>query len=492
MRRNPGVFAVVAVALVVAGCATTRSELRTGPGTSPSPGEIWTPPPGTRMPTSKTLPPAAIPPELLAEAQHWSLGHLMNLALRNSPDTRAAWAAARSAAAALGSERGAFYPRVEIDASAGRVKGAAAGGTIVFQQTSFGPTLLVDYLLFDLGGRNASVEEARLALIAADAYHNAAIQDVALGVEQAYFQYVEARALLEAEQASVKEARTHLDAAEQRHQAGVATLADVLQARTALSQAQLGLDTVEGQIQTIKGALATAVGLPVNTPFDVAAPSGDLPLEQVSSDVDRLIEEAEARRPDLAAARSLAAKARSHIVKVRSQGRPTVDLSGQAGRIWYGSDGVRQDTYSTGLLLRIPVFTGFSQRYKMMEARADAERSQAQLESLQQRAVYEVWRSYYALETAAARVKTLATLVESAAQSEEVALGRYKAGVGGIIDLLVAQGTLSSARAQQVAARSDWFLSLAQLARDTGTLWPPSGKPQADPPTIDETTRGKP
>jgi outer membrane protein TolC len=177
---------------------------------------------------------------------------------------------------------------------------------------------------------------------------------------------------------------------------------------------------------------------------------------------------------------------------VQSEGRPTVDLSGLAGRVWYGSEGVNQDTYSAALLLRIPVFTGFSQRYKMMEARADAERSQAQLESLQQRAVYEVWRSYYALKTSAARVKTLATMVESATQSEEVALGRYKAGVGGILEILVAQGALAAARAQQVAARSDWFLSLAQLARDTGTLWPPSGKPQAGSPTSDEATRGNP
>jgi outer membrane protein len=51
-----------------------------------------------------------------------------------------------------------------------------------------------------------------------------------------------------------------------------------------------------------------------------------------------------------------------------------------------------------------------------------------------------------------------------------VALGRYKAGVGSILDLLSAQSALESARAQRVQATADWYVSLAALARDTGTL----------------------
>lgn len=492
MRSHVGALAATAAALLVAGCAHTVSEIRTGPGTSPSPGEVWTPPPGTRLPAATAAPPATIPPDLLEQAQGWTLTHLVDLALRGNPETRAAWAAARSAAAELGSKRGAYYPTVEFDASASRAKGSSAGGKLVYQQTSYAPVLNIDYLLLDLGGRAASVEEARQALIAADWSHNATIQDVVLGVEQAYYQYVEAKALLEVRQANVKEAETNLDAAEQRHNVGVATIADVLQARRALAETQLLMQMVEGQIQVMRGALATAAGIPANTPFDVTIPVGDLPLEEVSDDVERMIKEAQARRPDLAAARSLVASADSHVAKVRSDGRPSLGLGGQVGRVWYGGDGAQQDTYSASLLLRVPVFSGFSRRYDALQAQADRERAAAQLESLQQQVVYQVWVSYYNLKTAAQRVKTSATLFESASQSAEVALGRYKAGVGSIIDLLVAQAGLSLARSQQVAARTDWFLSLAQLARDTGTLWPPADQPQDAAPSTDEATKGNP
>jgi outer membrane protein TolC len=51
-----------------------------------------------------------------------------------------------------------------------------------------------------------------------------------------------------------------------------------------------------------------------------------------------------------------------------------------------------------------------------------------------------------------------------------VALGRYRAGVGTLLDLLAAQSALASARAQRVDARLSWSVSLAQLAHDAGVL----------------------
>jgi outer membrane protein TolC len=60
--------------------------------------------------------------------------------------------------------------------------------------------------------------------------------------------------------------------------------------------------------------------------------------------------------------------------------------------------------------------------------------------------------------------------VASARQSEEVASGRYKEGVGSILDLLSAQRTLAVARAEQVNARLSWFITLTQLAHDVGVL----------------------
>ena len=61
-------------------------------------------------------------------------------------------------------------------------------------------------------------------------------------------------------------------------------------------------------------------------------------------------------------------------------------------------------------------------------------------------------------------------LVASAEQSERVALGRYKAGVGSVLDVLSAQSALASARVQRIQAEMDWNVYRASLAQAMGSL----------------------
>ena len=482
--NSPGrVFSAFAAAVVLLpasgsclGCIHGLEGRRTEPGTAFSPSAFWVPPVSAET-EATPAPQPSIPPDLLESAQNWGLPELIDLALRKSPQTREAWSAARAAAASLGSERGSYYPAIALDASITATRGAAVGGRFVFQSTSYGPNLVLGYLLFDFGGRSASVEQARQALIAADWTHNQAIQDVVLKVQQAYYQYLNTKALLQAAQVNTKGAQVDLDAAEQRHQAGVATIADVLQARTSLSQSQLALETVEGAVQTVRGLLATAAGLPASTVLDVQLPSGEMPepdLSQVSQDVERLIDEAQKNRPELAAARSRVLGSEARIRDVQSTGRPSLTTNLSAGRISFDGGTNATNTYTAGLMLRVPLFNGLSYNYDVRRAREDANGAREQLAGLQQQIVLQVWTSYYNLKTAAVRIGTSKDLLASAEKSYEAASERYKAGVSSIIDLLTAQSQLENARAQQVQARTDWFLSLAQLAHDTGSLGAPT------------------
>lgn len=473
---------VAALLLLLApiACAHEMSARRTRPGTSPDPATPWTPPPALATP-----PPAAggttttgLPPDLLEEAEHLTLTDLIDLALRSAPETRIAWARARSAAASVGVEKADYLPTVVAQLNTARTKASAVGGQFTYLNTSYDPFLQINWLLLDFGGRSNRVESARQALIAADWSHNAVIQDVVLAVEQTYYGYLDARALETAAKAAVEEATTNLDAAERRRASGVSTIADVLQARTDLSQAQLALLTIQGQIHTLHGTLATAVGLPADTPFEVNLPIGEVPEAEASTEVGRAISEAQARRPDLAAARARVEQAAADLRAQRAQFRPTLNLSTNAGRIYYNQTTDGQDTYTASALLTIPIFNGLAYDYNVHKAQADRDEAQATLDSLNQRVTLDVWTSYYDHQTAGQQVKTSRDLLESATQAHEVATGRYKAGVGSILDLLTAQQALDRARALETQARTAWFVTLARLAHATGTLLGP-GAPDA-------------
>jgi outer membrane protein TolC len=267
----------------------------------------------------------------------------------------------------------------------------------------------------------------------------------------------------------------------------VSTIADVLQAKTSLSQAQLALQTVQGQIQTIHGSLATAVGLPADTAFDVTLPLAEVPEQEAAVQVDRVIAEAQARRPDLAAARALVEKAGADLRAQSSLIRPTLNFSTNSGRIYYNEIYSGQNTYTASALVTIPIFNGLTYQYNVHKAKADRDTAQAQLDSLSQQVTLDVWTSYYDHQTASQQVKTSRDLLESAQQASDVVAARYKAGVGSILDLLTAQGALDRARALETQARTAWFVTLARLAHATGTLWQPGAPGSASGTPEDKT-----
>jgi outer membrane protein TolC len=248
----------------------------------------------------------------------------------------------------------------------------------------------------------------------------------------------------------------------------------VLQAQTAMSQAQLAVDRLSGEVHALRGALATAMGLPATTPYDVGELPAELPLDFASKAVEDLIAQAQVVRPDLAAARLEAERADVKIKSARSAGLPSLVASADANRSYYQPSTFSKygDSWSVRLGLRIPIFTGFDVKNRVQKAKDDAEVAVAQADSLEQQVILQVWTSYYGLQTATQLVKTSRDLLKSAEQSERVALGRYQEGVGTIIDLLTAQAALADARAQEILARSSWFYALAQLAHDVGVASP--------------------
>jgi outer membrane protein len=454
------------------GCAQHPPSVYGVPGASPAPNVPWVPPPRALRVPAPSAPSAAIPESLLAASARWGLNDLIDVALRRSSQTQAAWAQALAAAAAYGSERGGYLPDVTLNANAVRQKGAVVPGGAVAVQETYGGSANLSWLLFNFGGRRASVDETRQALIAADWTHNAVIQNVVLQVEEAYYQYVTARALLAAEESTRVEVQVGLASAEARHRAGVATIGDVLQARTALSQVQLAVQSLKGEIAVTRGALATSMGLPANLDFEVEPPPLDLPVQRVSEDVDEYLDRARASRPDLAAARAQYAQSEAHVRKVRAEGFPSFSAFGSLGRS-YREDPYRSNpTYSASLQMTFPIFTGFSHEYDLFQSKAQAAAARAQLQTQEQLVVLEVWTSYYDFETAEQQLSAAGDLLRSATQSREVALGRYQAGAGSILDLLSAQAALESARATLVQARAGWLTSLARLAHDTGALGP--------------------
>jgi outer membrane protein TolC len=212
-----------------------------------------------------------------------------------------------------------------------------------------------------------------------------------------------------------------------------------------------------------------------------------VPFAQLADSVDAIIASAVRDRPDLAAAQAEAQAAQARVSTARADRLPALNVTATGGRTYASTIPNGSDSYTLQLGFSVPIFSGFSREYdeRAAEYRAQAARSQA--EQLRQRVVYDDFSAYYTLQTAARRVRTADDLLASATQSSEVALGRYKAGVGTVLDLLSAQTALGSARAERIQSRLSWLVSLAQLAHDAGLLDTHGGHPFRLTPVPDTT-----
>ncbi|MFT3916420.1 MAG: TolC family protein [Anaeromyxobacteraceae bacterium] len=458
--------AALLLALAGSGCATLWPPAQLSRH-APPPREIaaaWPAAPAVPAPTAPPAPPAG------AEPAPRSLTDLVDRALRTDPATRAVWQDARAAAAEAGARRADYLPAVTATGNLTRVGGLGPASTP--ESTTASATAALTWLLLDVGGRGARAEEGDLLLEAARLAEHAAVADLVLSVQQTYYQLLAARALAEAEGSTVKQAAANLEAAEGRRRSGLATVADVLAARTQLAQLRLSQQQLEGQALALRGALATLAGLEPTAELEVGALPTRVDAAGATPRVEAILAEAAARNPDLGRARALAGAADARARAARSALFPTLSAQASATRAWplRPADGDPSTLWSAGLVLRFPLFEGLGATYDVLSARASAEASRLRADATAQRVALDVWTNFQALRTAGERLESARALLESATASAEVAAGRYHEGVGSILDLLNAQAALEGARAEDVRARADWLLSVARLARAAGRL----------------------
>ena len=386
----------------------------------------------------------------------------VDLALCNNPQTREVWANARAQAAQVGVAQSAWLPNLDGRLGASRLQNDQR----YFNSNS--AVLTLSWLVFDSGARSANGENARQLLAAAAATQDATVQSLFLSALQAFYFAQATRAAVVSTTEAERAAREGFNAAESRYNVGVATPADRLLAQTALSQATLNRIKAEGEARNALGTLANVMGFKAGQALALEPPPAELPAADFQREVAALIAEAEVRRPDLKAAEAQVKAAQASVDLVQAQGRPTVSVS--TGPTWAETDRVSVNGGVIGVTVNLPIFAGFDTTYRVRAAAAQVDVKTAQLESLRNQVALDVWKAYQSLTTATQSLKTTVDLVASAEQSERVALGRYRAGVGTVLDLLTAQSALASARLQRIQAALDWYVFRATLAQSVGAL----------------------
>jgi len=393
-----------------------------------------------------------------------SLVDVTEAALCNNPQTREVYANARVQAAQVGVARSLFFPSVTDTLSATENKNRTTNYSNATNR------IVASYLLYDFGSRDANLQNANELLRAASATQNATVQTVLLAAVNAFYQVHATRAVLNASIDSERLYQESFKSAEAKYLAGVATPADKLQAQTSFANATLTKLKNEGALKIAYGNLANIMGVPANINFQMADSQLDVIPELVDQDIEALIEQARIQRPDLIASEAQLKASLAKIEAVKADAKPKVriDASNQYDENLLGQ--TSQNTSQIGIFLSIPLFEGYKPTYLIRSAEATAELNASKRDQLKLQVSLDVWTAYQNLKTANESITASNVLVSSAEESSRVALGRYKEGVGNIIDTLNAQNALANAKQQKIQSVLNWNIARTTLAQSIGVL----------------------
>jgi outer membrane protein TolC len=339
------------------------------------------------------------------------------------------------------------------------------------------PQVTLQYLIFDFGKREGTVDFAKEEKLAAGADVIQVNQALAFRVATAYYQLMTVQERLQATQETLRTAQTTQDAAENRLNNGLATLPDVLQARAETSQAVFDEASADGDEKVARVTLTEAVGADPS-PNIVIDTQRSAPLpEKLTMSVDALIDRAMKDRPDLMAQALRIRSAEASIRAAKAEYKPQIVLSASGAQtsVWptadYGVLGsASEPTWSVALGVKWRIFDGGVRKNELLIAESKRREAEDELTEKHDQTTREVWTAYIAFRTALRKQDAAVALLESANASYSASLDAYKYGVKNLVDVVTAEKQLALARLSSVSARSELFLEAVNLEFATGNL----------------------
>ncbi|MFZ0293490.1 MAG: TolC family protein [Candidatus Sulfotelmatobacter sp.] len=361
-----------------------------------------------------------------------------------------------------------------VDANEGsRIGAGALTASRVLEHAGTGVTL--SQLITDFGRTMNLVSSAKLQEKAQNANALATTEDIVLATDQAFYNALEAQALLKVAQQTVTTRGSVQHQVDELTKSKLKSTLDLAFAEVNLSQAKLLQLDAQNNVDSTIATLTEVLGFDKQVQYELTEEDAQPPAPP--PDVDVLINTALQQRPDLQALTYNQQAAEKFRRAQRDQLLPTISALGITGvtpvrpdcfggcfsnyfiSSWYGAIGVN---------MSVPIFNGFLFTAEASEAKYRAQAATENTRDLRDRVVRDVRTAWLSANTAFLRVGVEAELAKEADLGLSLAHGRYQLGLGSIVELSQAQLNQTDAAIGYVNAQYQYRLALSTLNFEMG------------------------
>jgi len=400
--------------------------------------------------------------------------------------------------AARGYDAGYQSAKAQYDASIAKADQATAGilpfvsANAGYSQTQFdnktGNNIVIDT---SFGTENASIsasqplyrpanlatfEQGRKQVDIAKAQLDAIEQDLIVRVSSAYFDVLSAQDNVFLIREQKKFVAEQLASAKRNFEVGTATITDSREAESRFDlivSAEIG---AENDLRVKRLALEVIVGKAASDPKPLARPVV-LPAIPLTDDAF-WVQQAEVNNPTLRQARLGVDVAKLETAKAYAGHKPTLDLTASYGNTRYPGGNASSGFYTrttagtVGLVLNVPIFSGFLVQNQVKQTLALEEKAKSDLDGVQRNVVQGTRAIFFGVKSGLGQVKALETAEISTKSALESNILGYQVGVRINLDVLNAQAALFVARRDLDLTRYNVLLNSLKLRQAAGVLKP--------------------
>ncbi|UNK42866.1 TolC family outer membrane protein [Luteimonas sp. S4-F44] len=365
--------------------------------------------------------------------------------------------------------RGALLPQINGSASLSDSRVAGLSGKA--RTRSYGVN--AGQVLFDWS-RIASLRSQRALSTAADFQLDADNDSLITRTASAYFDVLIATETLAAAEAAEQAFKRQFDFADKRLEVGLAPITDVHEARAQYDGARANTILRRNALQDAYQALAEITGQPVTNLRGL--PDDFTPQLPEGRDAEAWVATALEQNPQLKALQYQVTANEHGVAAAKAGHLPTLDLGASYGKSdsWgersVDSQQRESETNSIGLTLTVPIFSGGVTQSRVRQSIAQRDIAADQYEA-QRRAIERNTRSAYQnLVAGITEVEARRLALVSANAAYEASQVGLEVGTRTVIDVLINQQNLFSARQDYAFAKYNFLQSRLLLEQAAGTL----------------------
>lgn len=312
-----------------------------------------------------------------------------------------------------------------------------------------------------------NIEMSKLDLAAATADLEKARDDIRVAVAQAYVQILYNMEILDVARNQVEIDSLQVVRLAEMVANGKASRAQVSAQEATLAQSRLSVTRAENNLSLAVLDLTQLLELPSPEGFHVVRPSVEGIEYSMLMNPEAIYAEAVRTKPSIKAEELRLEQALTNIDLARSSFLPSISLSGGLGTNYYTSSGfasagfldqVRNNfSQYVGMNLNIPIFTRFSNRNQVRNAKLSKLNQEIALDNTKKSLYKEIQQAYYNAVASQAKYRSSETAAVSAEDAFELAQAMYENGKSSITEFNEAKARYLSAASDLVQSRYEYL-----------------------------------